>query len=179
MPAGTFTKELYYTTSTVIDWLDIFTRPIYKHIVVESLAYCQANKGLDIYAWVLMTNHLHMIIGVRDTHTISDVLRDFKKHTSKNIIKAIQDNEQESRKDWIMNRFDFRASNDKKITGYKFWQDDNHIEQLHTYNFYKQKLDYIHLNPVKQEIVERPEDYLYSSARNYAGMSGLLKVNII
>jgi REP element-mobilizing transposase RayT len=176
MSALSLTKELYFTTTTVIDWMDVFTRPQYKHIVVESLGYCQENKGLDIYAWVLMTNHLHMIVGIRGENTIGDLLRDFKKFTSKKVVKAIQDNQQESRKNWMMNRFWFRGANDKKITNYRFWQEDNHVEQLYSYDFYKQKLDYIHLNPVRQEIVQDPSDYLYSSARNYAGMDGLLKV---
>ena len=176
MTAISLTKELYFTTTTVIDWMDVFTRPLYKHIVIESLAYCQENKGLDIYAWVLMTNHLHMIVGIRGENTIGDILRDFKKFTSKSIVKAIKDNQQESRKDWMINHFRFRGANDKKITNYKFWQEDNYVEQLNSYAFYKQKLDYIHLNPVRQEIVQEPSDYLYSSARNYAGLDGLLKV---
>ena len=98
------------------------------------------------------------------------------KFTSKGIVKAIQENEQESRQEWMMNRFRFRAANDKKITNFKFWQDDNYVETINSYDFYRQKLDYIHENPVRQEIVARAEDYLYSSARNYAGMDGLLKV---
>ena len=159
-----------------IDWMDVFTRPLYKHIILESLEYCQANKGLDLYAWVLMTNHLHLIVGVNGGNTVGDVLRDFKKFTSKGIVKAIQENEQESRQEWLMNRFQFRAANDKKITNFKFWQEDNHVENIYSYDFYRQKLDYIHQNPVRQEIVARAEDYLYSSARNYAGMEGLLKV---
>ena len=119
MTVKALTHELYFTTSTVIDWLDVFTRPIYKHILLESLEYCQANKGLDIYAWVLMTNHLHMIVDTRDTGSLGDVLRDFKKFTSKAIVKAIQENEQESRQEWLMNRFRFRAANDKKVTNHR------------------------------------------------------------
>lgn len=176
MAVKALTHELYFTTSTVVDWLDVFTRPIYKHILLESLEYCQANKGLDIYAWVLMTNHLHMIVDTSGPDSIGDVLRDFKKFTSKSIVKAIQENEQESRQEWLMNRFRFRAANDKKVANYKFWQEDNHVETIYSYDFFKQKLDYIHQNPVRQEIVEKAEDYLYSSARNYAGMDGLLNV---
>ncbi len=163
----------------MIDWMDVFTRPLYKHIMVDSLEYCQTNKGLDIYAWVLMTNHLHLIVGIKNGIAIGDVLRDFKKFTSKKIINAIQENQQESRKEWLLNRFHFRAANDKKIKEFKFWQEDNHIEQINTYDFFKQKLEYIHLNPVKQEFVVRPEDYFYSSARNYSGLNGLLNVIVI
>ena len=179
MGTKSLSKDLYFITSTVIDWMDVFTRPIYKHIVIESLQYCQEKKGLEIYAWVLMTNHLHMIIGIKEGYALSDTVRDFKKYTSKALIKKIQDNPQESRKEMILNRCKFRGENDKKITGFKFWQDDYHVEILHSYEFYKQKLDYIHLNPVRQEIVESPEDYLYSSARNHAGMDGVLGVTVV
>ena len=78
----------------------------------------------------------------------------------------------------MLDRFWFVGNNDKKIKNYKFWQDGNNIEQIYTYEFLQQKVNYIHNNPVKQEIVERPEDYLYSSARNYAGLKGLLDVII-
>ncbi len=173
------TKELYFITTTVVDWIDIFTRPIYKQIILDSLIYCQKEKGLDIYAWVLMSNHLHMVVGVRDDkQTISDILRDFKKYTSKKILASIEENPEESRKVWMVDRFWFVGNNDRKIKNYKFWQDGNNIEQIYTYEFFLQKVNYIHNNPVKQEIVERPEDYLYSSARDYAGLKGLLNVII-
>lgn len=87
MAAIRLTKELYFITSTVVDWMDVFTRPVYKHIVVDSLKYCQDHKGLELFAWVLMTNHLHMIAGANGTPQIGDVLRDFKKFTSKGILK--------------------------------------------------------------------------------------------
>ena len=96
-----------------------------------------------------MTNHLHMIVGTSGAASIGDVLRDFKKFTSKGIVKAIQENEQESRQDWLLNRFRFRAANDKKITNFKFWQDDNYVENIVSYDFYRQKLNYIHENPVR------------------------------
>ena len=64
------TKELYFTTSTVVDWMDVFTRPVYKHIILESLRCCQQHKDLDIYAWVLMTNHLHMLVGTNGVFSV-------------------------------------------------------------------------------------------------------------
>lgn len=179
MAALNFNKDLYFVTSTVVDWIDVFTRPDYKNIIVESLRYCQENKGLEIYAWVLMSNHLHAIIGTNcEEVIISDILRDFKKYTSKNIIKAIQENPQESRKVWLLDKFGFHGEANKKTRNFKFWQSDNYIETITSFKFYCQKRDYIHANPVKQEIVENPEDYIYSSARNYAGIKGLLNVLI-
>ena len=120
-----------------------------------------------------MTNHLHMIVAAPQ---ISDVLRDFKKFTSKAIVNAIEQNPQESRKEWLMDRCWFRGANDSKIKNYKFWQDGNYVETIHSYDFYKEKLNYIHMNPVRQEIVEKPEDYLYSSARDYCGVKGCINV---
>lgn len=82
------TGEVYFTTDTVVDWVDIFTRPIFKHVILESLTYCQKNKGLIIYAWVLMSNHLHMIVGSAGENKVSDILRDFKKFTNKEILRT-------------------------------------------------------------------------------------------
>jgi len=83
------TGEVYFVTDTVVDWVDIFSRPTYKHIILESLKYCQEQKGLLIYAWVLMTNHLHMIVGANEDNNVSDIMRDFKKFTSKVIINTL------------------------------------------------------------------------------------------
>lgn len=168
--------ELYFITSTVVDWVDIFTRPKYKHIILESLIYCQEHKGLKIYAWVLMSNHLHMIISSGNQSSISEILRDFKKFTSRRILLELEEDVQESRREWMLDRFRFAGANDKKITKYRFWQEGNHAELIYLYDFYMQKLNYIHLNPVRQEIVNQPQDYLYSSAVNYAGGKGLLNL---
>ena len=175
---GRILSELYFVTTTVVDWVDIFTRPKYKHIVIDSLAYCQQNKGLKIYAWVLMSNHLHMIVSVEGDHAIADVMRDFKKYTSKQVMAELQNDLQESRREWMLDRFSFAAANDSKATCYKLWQDGYHPELLYTEKFFQQKVEYIHNNPVKQEIVTHPEDYLYSSAMDYAGGKGLIDVTI-
>ncbi len=173
---GRILSELYFVTTTVVDWVDIFTRPKYKHIVIDSLAYCQQHKGLRIYAWVLMSNHLHMIISIEGQQTVGDVMRDFKKHTSKQVMEELRSDLQESRRAWMLDRFSFAAANDTKVTNYKLWQDGYHPELLYTEEFYRQKLNYIHNNPVVQEIVAHPEDYLYSSAKDYAGDKGLIAI---
>jgi len=172
------TGYLYFLTLTVLDWVDVFTRPVYRHILIDSLEYCQLHKGLELYAWCLMSNHLHLIAGAKDGHNLSDILRDFKKFSSKAIVKAIQV-ENESRKDWMLNRFAYAATNDVKTKNYKFWQDGNEAKELHTNEFIDQKLQYIHQNPVAAEIVAEPEHYLYSSALNYAGQPGLLDVILL
>ncbi|HEV7349305.1 transposase [Telluribacter sp.] len=98
-PEGT-----YFLTMTVVDWVDVFSRPTYRHIVVDSLRYCQQQKGLRLFGWCLMSNHLHLLAAAADDHNLSDILRDMKKHTSKQLVKAIQE-EPESRRDWMLQRF--------------------------------------------------------------------------
>jgi REP element-mobilizing transposase RayT len=169
---------IYFLTLTVIDWVDVFTRPEYKYIVIDSLDYCQKNKGLKIYAWCLMSNHLHMIVGTEEENNLSDILRDFKKFTSKEIIDKIKELP-ESRKEWMLNRFEFAGRFNNKIKDYKFWQDGNEAKEIHTNEFLDQKLDYIHNNPVRAEIVFESQDYKYSSAIDYSGGKGLLVIKKI
>ena len=151
--------EVYFVTDTVVDWVDIFTRPIYRHIIIESLEYCQKEKGLIIYAWVLMTNHMHMIVGSNGLNKVSDIMRDFKKFTSKQILHTLLNEIGESRRDWMLNRFEYAGKNDKKITNYKFWQEGNDAQEIYLNDYFNQKLNYIHHNPVKAEFVNREEDY--------------------
>ena len=173
------TGEVYFITDTVVDWVDIFSRPIYRHIIIESLLYCQKEKGLIIYAGVLMTNHMHMIVGSNGANKVSDIMRDFKKFTSKEILSTLLVESTESRREWMLNRFEFSGMNDKKIKNYRFWQEGNDAQEIYLNDYFNQKLNYIHENPVKAEIVNRPEDYRYSSAIDYAGGKGLLQVTVV
>jgi len=170
-------QGVYFTTSSVVHWIDLFTRKECKHIVLESLQYCQEQKGLVIYGWCLMESHLHLIVSTIG-EPLSAILRDFKKHTSRQLIKTIQEIN-ESRKEWLLRAFIKAGTNLKRIQHYKVWQDGNHPLLLDTNYLQAQKLNYLHQNPVQSEIVEEPEQYLYSSARDYAGNPGLLKVMLI
>ena len=170
------TKDgVYFVTLTIVSWIDIFTRPEYKNLIADSLIYCQKKKGLEIYAWCLMSNHLHMICRAVGNPTLSDILRDFKKFTAKELVLKINQ-EPESRKKWMLNEFEFAGRHLNRIEHYKVWQDGNHAEEIYSLNFLHQKLAYIHANPVRQMIVANPEDYLFSSARNYADLSSVLDV---
>ena len=176
---NTTTKNLYFVTTTVVNWVDIFSRPKYKHIIIESLAFCQKNKGLEIYSWVLMPNHLHFIIGAENLEQVQIVLRDFKKFTSKKIIAELLEDIQESRREWMLQLFKQAGEKNQKISKYHFWQDGCYTEGISSLKFFKQKLDYIHQNPVRAEFVRYPQDYLYSSAIDYAGGMGLLEVIVV
>jgi putative transposase len=163
----------YFLTMTTVDWVDVFTRPVYKQIIVDSLRHCQKEKGLEIIAWVLMTNHLHLIARA-ELPSLSDVLRDFKKFTSKRISEEAQ-SEFESRRIWMMHRFEYNARFAKNKY-FKVWQDGNEAKEIVTNHFLDQKIEYIHQNPVKAQIVFEPEHYAYSSAVDYAGGKGFLEI---
>ena len=89
-------EELYFVTFQVVGWLDVFSRQIYRDIFLESLDYSQKHKGLEVYAYVIMTNHVHLILGSA-TSKLSDTIRDVKRFTSNKILKAISESHQESR----------------------------------------------------------------------------------
>ena len=167
----------YFITCTIVKWIDLFTRPVYKEIVVNSLNYCVKQKGLRLNGWVLMTNHLHFIGRCEEPKKMSDFLRDFKKFTSKELADAIM-LYPESRREWLLDKFSFEARRTRRAENYKIWKDDNHAIEMVDISFL-QKLNYIHDNPVRSGIVENPEDYLYSSARDYAGFKGLVELELI
>ncbi len=163
-------QGVYFITCTVHQWVDVFTRSFYAAIVVSSLEYCQQNKGLDIYGWVIMSNHLHLILGCKEGNNLSDVLRDFKKYTATKIVTAIEENEKESRRNWLLWLF-------KEKDTIHFWQPDNHPKEVTTSEFFLQKMAYIHQNPVRAGLVDREEAWMYSSARDFYQQKGLLKLN--
>ncbi len=163
---------LYFVTFTVRQWVDIFTRKLYVDIVLDSLKYCQEFKGLKIYAWVIMSNHIHLIIK-SDQHNLSDIIRDFKKYTASQTVKAIESNPKESRKGWLL----WLLKNEGKIS---FWEEGYHGEEIVSPDFFQSKVNYIHLNPVRANIVSKAEEYLYSSCCDYVGNAkGLLELVLI
>ena len=124
-----------------------------------------------------MSNHIHMIVS-SENGQLSNTIRDMKRHTATQILKAI-DSPTESRKDWILKRFAFMAKRHKRNNKYQFWTHENHAIELVSPKFIVQKCHYIHENPVRAGLVEYPENWLYSSARNYAGKQGLIDVKLL
>lgn len=168
---------IYFLTFTVTDWVDIFTRKEYKYEIVDSLNFCIKNKGLVIYGWCLMSNHLHLVCQAKDCFRISDIIRDFKKFTSKSILKLIH-KIPESRRDWLLYRFEFAGKYDNRIKKYKFWQEKNHAVLLDTNEMIDQRINYIHENPVRALTVAYAHEYLFSSARDFAGEKGYVDVQV-
>ncbi len=152
----------YFVTCTVHQWVDVFTRTDYVNILLDSLRYCQQNKGLEIFGWVIMTNHIHLIISSKK-EKLSDIIRDFKKFTATKIVQEIEANPKESGKRWLLWLL-------KKENHIWFWEEGYHAEEIISQEFYETKLNYIHLNPVRAGIVEKEEEYLYSSCADHYGV---------
>jgi putative transposase len=172
-------QAIYYMTFTVVGWIDVFSRLSYRDIFIESLKYCQQHKGLRLHAYVIMTNHVHLIVSVDEGHSISTFVRDCKKFTATQILKDVQENVTESRREWMLHQFKYYASRHSRNEQYQLWEHDNHYIELSSPDFMQQKIDYIHQNPVKAGWVYRPEDYVYSSATNYAGIDQIIEVDCI
>lgn len=132
-----------FISFATIGWTDVFTRMAYKHIFVESLRHCQQHNGLELYAWCLMTSHVHLVARAREGHRMADILRDLKKFTSKQIIKTREENPQESRREWLLAIFHNAGSFNANNTTYEFWRQDNNPIELYTPHVMKQKINYV------------------------------------
>jgi len=172
-------EGIHLISFATVEWIDVFTRKEYREIVVESIRHCQKEKGLQLYSWCIMSNHVHLIASAKN-NDLSEVLRDFKKYTSKQLLKAIAEHPEESRRDWMLLLFKQAGESNSRNSSYQFWRQDNQPKECYSSHFTKQKMDYVHNNPVAAGIVERAEDYLYSSAGDYYGTAkGLLEIDWI
>ncbi|MBO6515699.1 MAG: transposase [Bacteroidia bacterium] len=169
----------HFVSFSTVQWVDVLTRPLYKDIIVDSLRFCQQRKGLIIYAWVIMTNHVHLIASAQEGSNLSDILRDLKRYTSKRIIHAIENNPTESRRNWMLWIFKSAGEQNSNNKYYQFWQQGNHPIALTSNQMIDQRLEYLHLNPVKEQWVEEVHHYVYSSAIDYSGGKGLIPVEFI
>lgn len=170
---------VYFLTYQVMFWIDIFSRQLYRDIIIESLSYCRKEKGLQVHAFVVMSNHVHLIVSAQNEN-LSNIIRDHKGFTSRKILETIETSGRESRKGWLMNMFRYAGRDyEGNASGYRFWTGENHPVQLNDLGMTHQRLNYIHENPVRAGLVARPEEWVYSSASNYAGLGGILEVDFI
>ena len=151
----------YFCTCTVVEWLCIFKEEKYFQVIIDSLNYCRKNKGLYLYGLVIMLNHLHMIVSTKDNILLSDVMRDFKRHTSTKLAEFLEaDNEK------LLLHF-FKKAAEKQKGNIKVWQDEYHPIALYSHTWFNEKLNYTHYNPVRKGYVLEPEDWKYTTARNW------------
>ena len=168
-------EGLYFVSFATVFWIDVFVRRIYFDCLVENLNYCVDEQGLVIYAWCIMPSHMHLVF----KSTIkkpADMIGGFKSYTSRKLIGLIGSNMQESRREWLLNAFKKAGKANSNNLNYQFWQQHNHPIELWSGHVIQQKIDYTHNNPVEAGFVDNDYEYLYSSARDYCGIPGLVKV---
>lgn len=168
----------YFVTLTIVNWIDLLTRKEYCFTFLDSIRYCQLEKGLIVYAWVIMSNHIHMIIGTKDKD-MQDILRDLKSFTSRKLKQEIQEHSQKSRKEWLMWMFERAGKKNNNNANWQLWQQHNQPIELWDNYMIDNKLEYIHSNPVNAGLVYKPDDYVFSSAMDYCGDKGLLEIDLL
>ncbi len=161
----------YFMTSTVVEWIPLFGFPQLAQIVLDSLSYMQEKDRVILYAYVIMENHLHLVVGSDD---LSEEIGDFKSFTARTIIDTMKENGQLG----ILGALEDAKLEHKKDRTYQLWQEGSHPEEIISDEMMRQKIEYIHHNPVRRGYVDEPTDWRYSSARNYAGLPGLIRVTM-
>jgi REP element-mobilizing transposase RayT len=154
MPTGYEIKDqsaAYFITCQVVYWIDLFTRPVYRDVVIESLRYCRKEKGLELFAWVIMSNPVHLLVR-SSKNDLSSTIRDFKKYTSKAFVELISISG-ESRKEWMLRLFIHAAKRQNKSGEFQVWTHENHAIEVYGNSFVQSKVEYMHNNPVRAGLV--------------------------
>jgi len=162
-----FPGGLYFATLTAVGWIDVFTRSAYCDELIKNLNFCIDKKGLHVYSFCIMPSHLHMVANMEGDLNLGDLLRDFKSFTSKKIIKLIGENNEESRREWLLYLFKYFGEKNKHNVHNQFWQQENHPFELYSDKLIEEKINYIHNNPVAARIVTEAESYVYSSTNRF------------
>jgi REP element-mobilizing transposase RayT len=156
----------YFISFATVYWIDVFTRDEYFANITESLDYCRKHKCMELYGYCIMPSHIHLIFRSANGDP-SGLIRDFKGFTSRKMLKAIEENPQESRKKWMLWMFERAGKKNSNVKFRQFWQQNNKPIEIWSLKVFEQKLNYIHNNPVETGFVTNPVDWKYSSARNY------------
>ena len=152
--------SVYFITSTIVEWLPVFTSDKYFNVIINSLKYCIDQKSLKLYAYVILDNHLHMIASALE---LGDVMKSVKNYSAKLIINQLK----QDHKDWLLNQLAYRKKAYKKTSTHQVWQEGVHPVLISSPDIFRQKVEYIHHNPVRRGLIDRPEYWRYGSARNY------------
>ncbi|MDZ7657673.1 REP-associated tyrosine transposase [Fodinibius sp.] len=161
----------YLITSSVIYGLPLFGSPRLSDIIINALKFLQNKREAKIYAYVIMENHIHFIA---QANCLDRKIAAFKSYTARKCIDCLKNNDKHI---WLR-RLCEQKSKFKTDRKYQFWDEGYHPKQIIGDYMMVQKVEYIHNNPVKRGYVDSPEDWRYSSAKNYLGESGLFEVTI-
>ncbi len=162
----------HFITSSVVKGYPIFSNPKAAQIVLNALTFLQFQRNTNLYAYVIMENHIHIIA---QSDELTKKIQAFKSWTTRNIIEVFKKNGN------YYQLYKLKKARQRYHTGsiHQLWQQGFHPKQIIGDKMMIQKIEYIHNNPVKRGFVDHVEDWRYSSARNYAGMKGMIPVTLI
>ena len=170
--------EVYFVTFTIVEWIKVLADDSCKYLIIDAIKYYQANKGLIVYGYCIMPNHVHMIIQAVGEFTISEILRDLKKFTARAIVNKLEQGKSEVHME-VLKQFSEAGKLLKRITNFKVWQDGTMAKLVYSNKFLMEKLSYIHNNPVEYELCNTPWQYKLSYASNYIEKESLIKEELV
>ena len=159
----------HFLTCTVVNWLPIFTRPVAVEVLLDSMRYLQTNRGLRLYGYVILENHMHWIAA---SENLPRDVKHFKSCTAKELVRLLK----EYRAYTLLKQLAFFKKRAKVDREYQVWQEGAHPEEIQSWDMLRQKLTYIHENPVKRGYVSVPSHWRYSSAGDYEGQEGIIEI---
>ncbi len=162
----------YFLTLTVNHWLPVFTRPETVGILLDSWCFLRRETGFRLHGYVVLENHVHLVAGAPDLGR--DIQRS-KSYTARKILDYLKEN-RERRMLELLRLFKREY---KTCSDYQLWEEGSHPQLIESEAVMRQKLEYIHNNPMKRGYVDRPEHWRYSSARSYLGQEGLIEVDTV
>ena len=157
--------EIFFWTATINNWQNLLLKDDYKNIIINSLNYLSDSGKIDVFAFVIMPNHIHLIWRINEMNGKETTQGSFLKYTAHEFKKLLKED-----KDFSLSKFAVNANNKK----YEFWKRDSLAIHLFSEKIAYQKLDYIHYNPCAKhwKLANDPNDYLFSSAKFYeSGMN--------
>jgi REP element-mobilizing transposase RayT len=156
-------NQPHFITSTIVNWMPLFGQTELVQIIIDSLNFLQRQHRLTLYGYVIMENHLHLIAAAAN---LSKEIGNFKSFTARSIIDLLHKNKAE----YILGQLKQE---------YQLWQEGFHPQAIFNEEIFRQKLEYMHNNPVRRGYVDDPAHWRYSSYRNYMGLPSLLEVELI
>ncbi len=159
----------HFITCTVVAWLPAFSNPRFAKVILDSLTFLHRSRDIDIIAYVLLENHMHAVVVGPE---LGKRIGEFKSFTARQIIDGMKEHGFET----MLNELKFFKNRHKIDQQYQLWQEGSHPKVIQHEDVMEQKIDYIHMNPVKRGFVDDPSHWRYSSARDYAGVQGLVPV---
>jgi len=166
-------NQLYFVTLTVVAKIPVFTNSRYMNVLIDNLKFYRRKEGLKIFYYVIMDNHIHMIISHGEN--TGGIIRNYKSYTAKEMLNFLKKDERK----WIIYLMEHYKKQYKTESRYQFWQEGSHPKLIQSLEMLRQKIEYIHFNPVKRGLVLEPEDWLYSSARNFSDKGSIFELDEI